>query len=192
MVAEGQVYEVLVRNKRGKTKIADEAIALQVKNITIESGTLIFEGIKLVPNSDTSKPHDQVTYTKVDQQIEELEIQAGTFGALRAVPSTTSPKTQPKGSFGIFEKASGNLIGEFSFPWEGSPSKKIGNFVVQEESDNTLTYTAGNFDVSAERFIQKAKYPEVLIVGSGPLGATYARKIIEADHEVLMVEMGAQ
>ncbi|RPB08343.1 pyranose oxidase [Morchella conica CCBAS932] len=192
MVAEGQVYEVLVRNKRGKTKIADEAIALQIKNVTIESGTLIFEGIKLVPNSDTSKPHDQVTYTKVDQQIEALDILAGTFGALRAVPSTTSPGTQPKGSFGIFEKASGNLIGEFSYPWEGSPTKKIGNFVAQEESDDTLLYTSGNFDVSAERFIQKAKYPEVLIVGSGPLGATYARKIIEADHEVLMVEMGAQ
>lgn len=144
-----------------------------------------------MPNSDTSKPHDQVTYANVDQKIDGLEIPAGTFAALRAISSTTSPGTQPKGSFDIC-KASGDLIGQFSYPWEGSPSKKIGNFVAQEDCDNTLLYTSGNFDVSAERFIQKAKYPEVLIVGSGPLGATYARKIIEADHEVLMVEMGAQ
>lgn len=33
---------------------------------------------------------------------------------------------------------------------------------------------------------------EVLVVGSGPVGATYARKLVEAGVKVLMVEMGAQ
>ncbi|KAF3023517.1 hypothetical protein E8E14_007863 [Neopestalotiopsis sp. 37M] len=33
---------------------------------------------------------------------------------------------------------------------------------------------------------------EVLIVGSGPVGATYARKLVDAGIEVLMVEIGAQ
>ena len=33
---------------------------------------------------------------------------------------------------------------------------------------------------------------EVLIVGSGPTGATYARKLVDAGIQVLMVEIGAQ
>ena len=33
---------------------------------------------------------------------------------------------------------------------------------------------------------------EVLIVGSGPVGATYARKLVDAGIKVLMVEMGPQ
>lgn len=33
---------------------------------------------------------------------------------------------------------------------------------------------------------------EILIVGSGPVGATYARKLVDAGHQVLMVEIGAQ
>lgn len=33
---------------------------------------------------------------------------------------------------------------------------------------------------------------EVLIVGSGPIGATYARKLVDAGIQVLMVDIGAQ
>lgn len=33
---------------------------------------------------------------------------------------------------------------------------------------------------------------EVLVVGSGPTGATYARKLVDAGIEVLMIEIGAQ
>ncbi|KAF3223077.1 hypothetical protein TWF679_004275 [Orbilia oligospora] len=33
---------------------------------------------------------------------------------------------------------------------------------------------------------------DVLIVGSGPIGAIYARKLVEAGHKVLMVDAGAQ
>ncbi|KAF3908308.1 hypothetical protein AA313_de0206893 [Arthrobotrys entomopaga] len=32
---------------------------------------------------------------------------------------------------------------------------------------------------------------DVLVVGSGPVGATYARKLVEAGHRVLMVDVGA-
>ncbi|EPS41152.1 hypothetical protein H072_4991 [Dactylellina haptotyla CBS 200.50] len=33
---------------------------------------------------------------------------------------------------------------------------------------------------------------DVLVVGSGPIGATYARKLVDAGHRVLMVDVGAQ
>jgi NADPH-dependent 2,4-dienoyl-CoA reductase/sulfur reductase-like enzyme len=34
--------------------------------------------------------------------------------------------------------------------------------------------------------------PDVLVVGSGPIGATYARKLVEANYNTLMIDMGAQ
>ena len=33
---------------------------------------------------------------------------------------------------------------------------------------------------------------QVLIVGSGPVGATYARKLVQAGIETLMIEIGSQ
>ena len=33
---------------------------------------------------------------------------------------------------------------------------------------------------------------DVLVVGSGPVGATYARKLVDAGIEVLMIELGSQ
>lgn len=41
---------------------------------------------------------------------------------------------------------------------------------------------------SYDRFLRS----DVLIVGSGPVGATYARKLVDAGIKVLMVEMGDQ
>ncbi|KAF3903262.1 hypothetical protein ABW20_dc0107192 [Dactylellina cionopaga] len=33
---------------------------------------------------------------------------------------------------------------------------------------------------------------DVLVVGSGPIGATYARKLVDAGHKVLMIDVGSQ
>jgi len=46
-------------------------------------------------------------------------------------------------------------------------------------------------DSKATHFYQEL-HTDVFIVGSGPVGATYARKIIDAGFQVLMVDIGAQ
>ncbi len=50
--------------------------------------------------------------------------------------------------------------------------------------------TNGNFNINGQR----TSSTNVLIIGSGPIGAVYARTVINADPNinVLMVEMGEQ
>ena len=40
--------------------------------------------------------------------------------------------------------------------------------------------------------VQPPIQTDVLIVGSGPIGATYTRKLVDAGIKVLMVEIGEQ
>lgn len=190
VVPTGKVYEVLVRNSR-KTKIADSALTLTVKDVKIESGVLVFEGIRI--DVVDSKTNDEVTFAKTGTAIEGLEILAATYGAFRACPSPESPTTEPKGSFTLYKPGNVKLF-TFDYPWTGNPIKDIGGWTKGTSiyGKPCEAHTDGPFNITVEHNTQQAQFPEVLIVGSGPLGATYARKIIEAKHEVLMVEMGAQ
>ena len=55
-----------------------------------------------------------------------------------------------------------------------------------------LIYT--QYTIAMESVQQKFERLEtdIFIVGSGPAGATYARKLVDANIKVLMVDVGAQ
>lgn len=190
-VPSGKVFEVLVRNPRGVAKIADIALTLTVREVVIQSGVLVFEGVR-VDVSDSGAV-DHVTFARTGTAIEGLEILANTYGAFRACPSRESPTTEPRGSFSLF-KPGGVRFATFSYPWAGKPVKEVDGWSKGTNiyGDPCEAYSDGIFNVTYETKIHQAQFPDVLVVGSGPLGATYARKIVEAGHGVLMVEMGAQ
>lgn len=153
---------------------------------------LVFEGteIRILDNK-----RDRVTIAKKwtpEITSGKSEIVPGTVGILRGCPSPDSPSTPGAGSFRV-SLSSGESF-TFYYPWTDFPLKEFDAWKMNKaEVGVGRMYGSGTYGgIDCSLFLSEAVFPEVVIVGSGPIGATYAREIIDAGHEVLMVEMGAQ
>jgi hypothetical protein len=137
---------------------------LRIKDVTVTSGNLIFQCCD----------ENRRTYSKRLTSTSNIDIHPGGYGVVRAFPCQDALSTTPKGQFSVHTDATGNAVHHYEYPWSEVPKPQIPGV--------------------DEHKTQRVMFPDVLIVGSGPLGATYARKIIEEAEsaKVMMVEMGAQ
>lgn len=186
--AKGEVQEIVFRNS------SVEKLPLKITDVSVTSGMLVFEGTEIRVEGTKQ---DRVTIANKwtpGGRSSSSEIVPGTVGILRGCPSPDSPSTPGAGSFTI-TRGPGESF-RFSYPWAAGtfPLKESNawNMKKPEDGVSRACGTGTYHGVSCDLFLSEAVFPEVVIVGSGPIGATYAREIIEAGHEVLMVEMGAQ
>lgn len=165
-----------------------------IDNIVVTSGMLVFEGTEIRVQNEK---RDRVTIANKwtpKSPPGKCEIASSTVGILRGCPSPDSPSTPGAGSFTVTLNPGQSF--HFSYPWTAGafPLKEFDAWNMKKPEDSvSRMYGSGSYnDISCDLFLSEAVFPDVVIVGSGPIGATYAREIIEAGHEVLMVEMGAQ
>lgn len=185
----GQVLEIVFRNDSPPAS----GIVLTITAEKVTSGDLVFEGAEIIVQ--TGGKRDTVTvahkWASGTTSSHACKIPPGTVGILRGCPSPTSPGSTPTGSFVV---SNGSESFTFHYPWITTDTAgfKAWNVTKSQDVENRVKFAGSLGDIECELYESTAIFPEVLIVGSGPIGATYAREIIDAGHEVLMVEMGAQ
>lgn len=188
--ARGEVQEIVFRNPKHSVNM----MPLKISDVKVTSGMLVFEGTEIRVEGEKQ---DRVTIAKKwtpGNLSGGSEIASGTVGILRGCPSPDLPHTRGAGSFTITLGVGESF--RFSYPWTAGafPLQEFNAWNMKKPEEGvSRAYGSGTYkEVSCDLFLSEAVFPEVVIVGSGPIGATYAREIIDAGHEVLMVEMGAQ
>lgn len=172
-----ELHEVLIRNPEA---IGIRPTIVTVKNFKITSGQLIFEGIKLEKDSGRT---DKVTFAKKLKDTDYIEILPGTHGAFRVAPE--APGGDYRASFTVHKADDTNGA---KYEWPLPPSS------LPADGKPHQIFPGSSLSITVEHRIHKVQFQDVLVVGSGPLGATYSRKLIDANkgYKVLMVEAGAQ
>lgn len=187
--ARGEVQEIVFRNNNRVP-----GPSLTIDEVRVTSGMLVFEGteIRILEGDKRDPVTIAKKWTPKTTTPGKSEIAPGTVGILRGCPSPDSPSTPGAGSFRVSLSSGESSI--FSYPWIDFPLEAFDAWKMKKaEAGVGRMYGSGIYSgIDCRLFLSEAVFPEVVIVGSGPIGATFAREIIDAGHEVLMVEMGAQ